>query len=191
MDFVGHLKLSAAVKEFCKSIKNWHSHSHSLGGTLFWLTVYTLDRNSDKFSSNLFGLSSECVIKKISDKFQTRSKVRPRVLNNLPPLLDLALLLRRHRVGHIGQLPTTEPNPIRHMLDSNLPTHCVTGLTQPNPLPYTCISRLRNVSVPKPHDVTHGKPLHYVINFGKKSKPIQPNPIKSENVRPNPTQPID
>jgi len=40
MSFVGNLMLSAAVKEFCKSIKNWQSYSHGYGGTLFWLTVY-------------------------------------------------------------------------------------------------------------------------------------------------------
>jgi len=28
MDFVGNLLLFAAVKEFCKSIKNWQSYSH-------------------------------------------------------------------------------------------------------------------------------------------------------------------
>jgi len=28
MSFVGNLMLFAAVKEFCKSIKNWHSYSH-------------------------------------------------------------------------------------------------------------------------------------------------------------------
>jgi len=28
MDFVGNLLLFAAVKEFCKSIKNWQSDSH-------------------------------------------------------------------------------------------------------------------------------------------------------------------
>jgi len=29
MRFVGTLVLFAAVKEFCKSIKNWQSYSHS------------------------------------------------------------------------------------------------------------------------------------------------------------------
>jgi len=28
MSFVGNLLLFAAVKEFCKSIKNWQSYSH-------------------------------------------------------------------------------------------------------------------------------------------------------------------
>jgi len=28
MGFVGHLVLFAAVKGFCKSIKNWQSYSH-------------------------------------------------------------------------------------------------------------------------------------------------------------------
>jgi len=28
MDFVGNLLLFAAVKEFCKLIKNWQSYSH-------------------------------------------------------------------------------------------------------------------------------------------------------------------
>jgi len=28
MDFVGNLLLFAAVKEFCKSIKNWQSYGH-------------------------------------------------------------------------------------------------------------------------------------------------------------------
>jgi len=35
MDFVGNLLLFAAVKEFCKSIKNWQSYSHGYGGNLF------------------------------------------------------------------------------------------------------------------------------------------------------------
>jgi len=35
MSFVGNLLLFAAVKEFCKSIKNWQSYSHGKGGTLF------------------------------------------------------------------------------------------------------------------------------------------------------------
>jgi len=30
MDFVENLLLFAAVKEFCKSIKNWQSYSHGL-----------------------------------------------------------------------------------------------------------------------------------------------------------------
>jgi len=36
MDFVGDLLLFAALKEFCKSIKNWQSYSHGKGGTLFF-----------------------------------------------------------------------------------------------------------------------------------------------------------
>jgi len=36
MDFVENFVLFAAVKEFCKSIKNWQSQH----GALFWLTVY-------------------------------------------------------------------------------------------------------------------------------------------------------
>jgi len=28
MHFVGNFMLFAAMKEFCKSIKNWQSHSH-------------------------------------------------------------------------------------------------------------------------------------------------------------------
>jgi len=28
MDFVANLLLFAAVKEFCKSVKNWQSYSH-------------------------------------------------------------------------------------------------------------------------------------------------------------------
>ena len=35
MGFVGNLLLFAAVKEFCKSIKNWQSYSYGEGGTLF------------------------------------------------------------------------------------------------------------------------------------------------------------
>jgi len=30
-----NLLLFAAVKEFCKSTKNWQSYSHDYGGTLF------------------------------------------------------------------------------------------------------------------------------------------------------------
>jgi len=33
--FVGNLVLFAAVKEICKSIKNWQSYSCGYGGTLF------------------------------------------------------------------------------------------------------------------------------------------------------------
>jgi len=40
MGFVGNFVLFAAVKEFCKSIKNWQSYIHGRGGTHFWLTVY-------------------------------------------------------------------------------------------------------------------------------------------------------
>jgi len=39
MGFVENLVLFAAVKELCKSIKNWQSYSHCWGGTFFWLTV--------------------------------------------------------------------------------------------------------------------------------------------------------
>jgi len=28
MNFIGHLVIFAAVKEFCKSIKNWQSYCH-------------------------------------------------------------------------------------------------------------------------------------------------------------------
>jgi len=35
MSFVGNLLLFTAVKEFCKSIKNWQSYGHE-GGTLFF-----------------------------------------------------------------------------------------------------------------------------------------------------------
>jgi len=39
MSFVGNLSAFATAEEFCKSTKNWHSYSHSLCGSLFWLTV--------------------------------------------------------------------------------------------------------------------------------------------------------
>jgi len=35
MGFVGNLVLFAAVKRFCKSVKNWQSCNHDQGGTLF------------------------------------------------------------------------------------------------------------------------------------------------------------
>jgi len=41
MSFLENLLLFAAVKEFCKSTKNWQSYSHGYGGTFFGLTVYT------------------------------------------------------------------------------------------------------------------------------------------------------
>jgi len=40
IDFVENLLLFEAVKEFCKSTKNWQSYSHGYSGTLFWLIVY-------------------------------------------------------------------------------------------------------------------------------------------------------
>jgi len=42
MGSVGNLVLFAAVKEFCKSIKNWQIYSHGWGDTLFRLMVYSV-----------------------------------------------------------------------------------------------------------------------------------------------------
>jgi len=36
IDFVGNLLLFPAVKEFCKSVKNWQSYRHEYGVIRFW-----------------------------------------------------------------------------------------------------------------------------------------------------------
>jgi len=39
LDFVADLVLFVAMKEFCKSIKNWQSYSNGYGGTLLTHSV--------------------------------------------------------------------------------------------------------------------------------------------------------
>ena len=57
MEFVGNLLLFTAVKEFCKSIKNWQSYSHVYGGTLF------LTHTVDEDGAFLNGQAHYCLLK--------------------------------------------------------------------------------------------------------------------------------